>query len=253
MMLEFDNVSFRYPEGARDAVRGVTLRVGMGTIFSLLGPNGSGKSTLLLAALGWIRPRTGEVRVDGRPVQAHSRGELARRVAYLSQIERVSFSFECLEYVLLGRAPHLAPLAEPDRADEEKAYAALELLGHGAFARRHVTALSGGEFQLVRIARCLAQESPLILMDEPTAALDPANTLRVADALRALAASGKTVVFSTHDAALASYASRETALVRDGRLLASGPAGDILTPEHLSGAFDLPFGLSRIPSPFGGR
>ncbi len=249
-MLEYRGVSIRYPEGDRDAVSGLSLSVPEGSVLALLGPNGSGKSTLLLAALGWLRPREGGIRLAGRDLDGWTSRDRARSVAFLSQIERVSFTYECLEFVLLGRASHLAPLAEPDEEDEDRARAALESLGIGDFARRHVTALSGGELQLVRLARCLVQESPLVLLDEPTAALDPANALRVADALAALAESGRTVVFSTHDAALAAYAAGSTALIREGRLLASGPAGEILVPELLSRAFSVPFGRSGAPSPF---
>lgn len=249
-MLEYRDVRLRYPEGERDAVAGVSLSVPGGGVLALLGPNGSGKSTLLLAALGWMRPRAGEVLLAGRPVSEWTAGERARKSAYLSQIERISFTYEAREFVLMGRAPHLAPLAEPDAEDEERARAALESLGMGAFARRHVTALSGGELQLVRLARCLVQEAPLVLLDEPTAALDPANALRVAEALASLAREGRTVVFSTHDAALAAYAAGSVALLREGRLLAAGPSGDILTPELLSRTFSVPFGSSGAPSPF---
>lgn len=249
-MLELRGLCCRYPERDRDAVADVSLSVPRGTVLSLLGPNGSGKSTLLLAALGWIKPRKGEVLVDGRSLGEYSYGERARKTAFLSQIERLPFTYECLEYVLLGRAPHLPPLAEPDAEDERRAEESLAAMGLADFGRRSVTALSGGELQLVRIARCLTQESPLILMDEPTAALDPANAARVGDALRALARGGRTIVFSTHDAGLAAYASGRTALLRDGRLLAEGSSGKMLTPELLTRTFSLPFGVSRVPSPF---
>jgi iron complex transport system ATP-binding protein len=249
-MLEYRDVCLRYPEGDRDAVSGFSLSIPEGRVLALLGPNGSGKSTLLLAALGWMRPRSGEVLLAGRAVSGWSPGERARKAAYLSQIERVSFTYEVLEFVLMGRAPHLAPLAEPDGREEGRARAALDALGIGDFARRHVTALSGGELQLVRLARCLVQEAPLVLLDEPTAALDPANALRVADALAALAREGRTVVFSTHDAALAAYAADSSVLIREGRLLAAGPAGEVLVPELLSRTFTVPFGISRAPSPF---
>lgn len=252
-MLEFRDVRLRYPEGDRDAVSNFSLTVPEGSVLALLGPNGSGKSTLLLSALGWMRPRSGKVLLAGRDLGSWPSGERSRAVAYLSQMERISFTYECLEFVLLGRAPHLAPLAEPDAEDEKRARAALDSLGIGDFARRHVTALSGGELQLVRLARCLVQESPLVLLDEPTAALDPANALRVAEALAALAREGRTVVFSTHDAALAAYAAGSTALVREGRLLASGPSAEILTPELLGRTFAVPFGISGAPSPFANR
>jgi iron complex transport system ATP-binding protein len=249
-MLELRNVSYRYPERDRDAVAGVSLSVPRGTVLSILGPNGSGKSTLLLLSLGWLKPREGEVLVDDRPLRDYSHGERARKTAFLSQMERLSFTYESREYVLLGRAPHLLPLSEPDALDEKRADEALASLGLMDFGRRHVTSLSGGELQLVRIARCLTQEAPLIMMDEPTAALDPANSTRVAEALRSLARDGRTVVFSTHDAALAGYVSDRTALMKDGRLLAYGLSRDILIPDLLTRAFSLPFGVSKVPSPF---
>jgi iron complex transport system ATP-binding protein len=171
-------------------------------------------------------------------------------VAFLPQLERMSFALSALEYALLGRAPRLGAFAQPTKADEDTAYRALEGAGAADLADRRVNELSGGELQLVRIARCLAQDTPAIVMDEPTSMLDPAHARMVADAMRALAASGRTLVFSTHDAAFAAYAADEVSLMRGGEDLFRGPVAEALEAGRLASCFGVPFGAASAPSAF---
>jgi len=250
MSISAEGLRYSYPRAGEEALRGTSLEARAGSAHALLGPNGCGKSTLLCALIGALRPSSGRISLGGRELGSLARREIARRVAFLPQFERMSFALSAWEYALLGRSPHIGAFAQPTRADEEAAYRALEDAGAAGLAERRVNELSGGELQLVRIARCLAQGTPSIVMDEPTSMLDPARALAVADAIRGLAASGRTIVFSTHDAAFAAYAAEDATLMREGRVLFSGPAGDALRSGRLSACFGAAFGPSGAPSAF---
>jgi iron complex transport system ATP-binding protein len=245
-----EGLRYAYPRAGEEALRGIGLEASSGSSHALLGPNGCGKSTLLCALIGAVRPSSGRVTLGGREAGSLARREIARLVAFLPQFERMSFGLSALEYALLGRSPHIGAFSQPSRLDEEAAYRALEDAGAAGLAERRVNELSGGELQLVRIARCLAQGTPAIVMDEPTSMLDPARALSVADAIRGLAASGRTIVFSTHDAAFAAYAAADVTLMGEGAALFSGSAAEALIPERLSACFGVSFGPSGAPSAF---
>ena len=234
--MEFQGVSYRYKRESDDALLGFSLSVLPGRATALLGPNGSGKSTALGLGSGWLAPATGRVERGGS-------------VAFLPQAERLAFSFSCAEYVAFGRAPHLPYLAVPSGSDDRLARAALREVGMGAKADRRITALSGGELQLVRIARALVQEAAYVLLDEPTDMLDPAHAASIGDAIRRLTASGSGVLFSTHDLAFALACADEAALMRSGRLVAAGPTAGTLNCEALGELYGTPFGLASLPTP----
>jgi len=250
MRMHAQGLCFGYPHARTLALRGAGAEVPSGSALALLGPNGCGKSTLLGTLIGAHVPSSGQVLLGDRDLSTLNAGETARLVAFLPQFERMGFAFTALEYTLLGRAPHIPVLNQPSREDEAAALRALESAGAADLAQRHVNELSGGELQLVRIARCLAQETPAIVMDEPTSMLDPRHARMVADAIRALSASGRTVVFSTHDAALAAYAASKVILMRDGRDIFQGSVDEALLPARLEMCFDVAFGPSGAPSAF---
>ncbi len=247
MNVVVEGVVYRYPRAATEALRGAGFRARSGAALAVLGPNGSGKSTLLRVAAGIVVPVAGSVSYGDGNDAVRS----ARRVAFLPQFERLGFALDAIEYVLLGRVPHVNALSMPSKDDERLARIALEEAGAGALAGRHVNELSGGELQLVRIARCLAQDTSVIVMDEPTSMLDPAHARMIADALRALTASGRTLVFSTHDPAFAAYAADDAVLMRDGRDQFRGTVAAALTAERLERCFGVTFGASSAPSAFG--
>jgi len=234
--MKFDDVSYRYKGESDDALLGFSLTVRPGSAVALLGPNGSGKSTALGIGAGWLKAGTGRVLRDGL-------------VAFLPQSERLAFSFTCLEYVSFGRAPHLPYLSVPSGADEKKALAALAEVGMEAKASRRITALSGGELQLVRIARALAQEASFVLLDEPSDMLDPAHVATIGRAIRRLAGSGAGVLFSTHDLAFALACADEAAMMRSGRLLETGATASILTETALAALYGVPFERMALPVP----
>jgi iron complex transport system ATP-binding protein len=222
------------------------LEIPAGAVTAILGPNGSGKTTLLRLLLGVLRPGQGTIHLAGLPQPSYSRRELSRMVGLVPQDEHIPFDFSILEYVLLGRAPYLGPLAMPGRADTEAAMEALHTAGLAGMRDRPLPTLSGGERQLVAVARTLAQQPRIVLMDEPTAHLDLSNKGRLLGIMRHLVDKGTTLVLTTHDPNLASLLGGHAVLVRHGQVLDAGPAGAVLTRENLSATYGVPVQVYQL-------
>ena len=239
-MIQTDSVSFAYPQSVRPVLRAVTLSVRKGAIVGLLGPNGCGKTTLLKLLSGMLTPQSGRVRLDGKPLAALSRREIARRIAVVPQETHTTFDFTVLDIVLMGRYPHLGPFELEGVADLEIARAALAATGTTELEGRLFGSLSGGEKQRVVIAAAVAQEAALMLLDEPTASLDLAYQIEVAALLRRLNAShAVTMVVCTHDLNLAAALCDEVVLLRDGAVLAHGPTADTITADNIRATYDV--------------
>lgn len=223
---------------------GIALTVSAGDILCLLGPNGCGKTTLFRTLMGLLPALSGEVLLAGRPITAMTRAEIARAIAYVPQAHAPPFPFEVLEVVLMGRTARLGAFAQPGRSDRRAALAALDRLGIADLARRDYSRLSGGQRQLVLIARALAQEAALIVMDEPTASLDFGNQAQVLAQVEALArdvsSDGRGIILSTHDPDQAFALDARVLMMRRGGLFADGPARDVLTETNLSQVYGLP-------------
>ncbi|MBK9140791.1 MAG: ABC transporter ATP-binding protein [Verrucomicrobia bacterium] len=227
-------------------LREISLTLATGALTAILGPNGGGKTTLLHVLLGWLKPRSGALLVNDRSLASFSHRERSRLLGLVPQSEFIPFEFTLLEYVLLGRAPYLGPLEMPGGRDVDEARRALARVGLTSLSERPVTHMSGGERQLAMIARALAQQPAILLLDEPTSHLDLANRRRVRDVLRQLVADGITVVCTTHDPALAADMADALILMRAGEIVAAGPIENTLTSEKLSATYDLPVKARRV-------
>lgn len=213
--------------------QGIDLGLAAGRTLALLGPNGGGKTTLLRTLLGLLPALGGEVRLDGRPLAAIPVRERARLMAYVPQSHAGAFAFTVEEVVLMGRTAHANAFAPPSERDRAVARDTLDRLGLLALAHRPYTMISGGERQLALVARALAQEPRIVVLDEPTASLDFGNQGRVLGEMRALALSGLAVLFTTHDPNQALRYADDVAMLRGGRVLRHGAAGEALTRETL--------------------
>ena len=245
MTLSADRLDFGYR--GRSVGRGVTLDIRSGEVLCLLGPNGGGKTTLMKTLLGLLPPLAGEVRLDGADIAGIARRDLARVIGYVPQAHQAFFPFSVIDIVLMGRSAHVSLFAAPSAADRAIAERALAQLGIAHLKARVYTEISGGERQLVLIARALAQEPRILIMDEPTASLDFGNQLRVLREIAALARSGMAVVFSTHDPDHVFLCGDRAALLHDGRMEALGPPEAVITAETLKRLYGVEVQVVELP------
>ncbi|MFD9412712.1 heme ABC transporter ATP-binding protein [Streptomyces sp. NPDC059989] len=231
--------------GQREVLAGIDLTVRAGEVLALVGPNGAGKSTLLAALAADLPAASGEIRIDGRALDGWSAPDLALRRSVLPQTAALSFPFPVEDVVRMGRAPWAGtPLADADDEVVAAAMAATEVTG---FAARPFSALSGGERARVALARVLAQRAPLLLLDEPTAALDLRHQELVLRICRERAAAGDAVVVVLHDLGLAAAYADRAAVLHDGRIAADGPPAEVFEAALLSGVYRQP--VEVIPHP----
>jgi iron complex transport system ATP-binding protein len=239
-LLWADDVSFRYAPDAPLVVDRVTVRLAHGALAGILGPNGSGKTTLLRLLSGTRRPTSGRVLLGDRHLDQLSRREAARHIAVVPQETELAFEYRAIEIVLMGRHPHLGVFTVEGPDDIRIARDAMASTGTSHLAERLFHQLSGGEKQRVVIAAALAQSTDLLLLDEPTASLDLGYQLEISALLQRLNRDhGVTMAISTHDLNLAAAICRELILMRDGRVLAAGPTGEVLTPENIGRLYDV--------------
>lgn len=218
----------------------VDLEFGSGETLCLLGPNGSGKTTLFKTILGLIIPTAGRVSVDGEDIHRWPRTRLARTFGYVPQAHTPPFAFRVRDVVLMARSVHAGRFSSPGAADILVADQALERLSILPLADEHYTELSGGQRQLVLIARALAQQAPVLVLDEPTANLDFANQMVVLRHVRELAASGFGILLTTHFPDFAFLCASRVALMKQGRILATDKPEEILTQALLEQTYETP-------------
>jgi ABC-type cobalamin/Fe3+-siderophores transport system ATPase subunit len=233
--LAFEDVALRL--GGRELLRGVSLALAPGEIVALVGRNGAGKTTLFRVASRILHPDRGEVRVAGRPLASFSRRELARELAVVPQDVGIPFPFRAGEVVLMGRTPHQGGLGFESADDLSRARAAMEAVGVADLASREVTALSGGERQLVLVARALAQDPRVLLLDEPTAHLDLRHRTVVLERVRRFVEDGRSALVVSHDLNLAARTCDRIALLAEGRLIACGAPAQVLDAATLRTTF----------------
>lgn len=244
MSIKVENLCFSY--GSREVLHGLDFEIPDGCLVNVLGPNGVGKSTLFRCILGLNQNYSGHVLVNGKDVKKLSIRERAREVSYIPQSHAPVYDYEVLDVVLMATGSDLKMLSNPGCAQRRRAYEALERIGIERFAHRRYTQISGGEQQLVLIARALAQNAKTIVMDEPTSALDYGNTVRVLSCVRQLAREGLSIVQSTHNPDHAFLYSDKTLVLRDGKVDAYGDPRDAITSELISGLYDVEVEVSSL-------
>ena len=228
MSLSVRDLTFAYKK--TPVLSGVSFAAEPGELLAILGPNGVGKSTLFRCILGEQKRYSGVIELDGVNLLTLSARETAHRVAYIPQTHAMTFRFPVRDVVLMGTSHTLSPLASPGRKQERIAEEAMERLGIGGLSDRSFDTLSGGEQQLCYVARALAQQAKILLMDEPTSSLDYGNQLRVLDVVKDLAKDGYTVLLSTHNPQHALWYADRVLALSDGSVAALGPVEETLTP-----------------------
>jgi iron complex transport system ATP-binding protein len=251
MTLDARGLAFGYP--SRTVGEGLDLTLAHGESACVLGPNGSGKSTLIKTLLGLLPPLAGGVYLEGRDLAGWPVRERAARLAYVPQAAESYFDFSVLEMVEMGRTAHRGVFARPGARDRAVARDALERLGLGALADRPIHAVSGGERQLTLVARALATEARLLVLDEPTANLDFGNQFRVLAEIERLRDSGIGFLLSTHDPDHALRLGGKALLLRAGKALAQGDAAEILVAQNLSKLYGVTVHVMEVETPDGPR
>lgn len=228
-----DNISFHYPHNDREVLDGVSFSLDAGQVLSVLGPNGAGKSTLLNCMAGLLTQQEGEIFLSGKPLHTLQRNEVAKRVAYVQQIHVPAFSYDVFQFVMMGRAPHIAFFGRPKKEDEDIVWDALEQIGITHLANKPYTEISGGERQQVVIARALAQQPSVILFDEPAAHLDFGNQIRILRLIKKMARDGYAVVMTTHNPDHVLLLNDTVAILDRNGSLKAGKAAEMMTEEAM--------------------
>jgi iron complex transport system ATP-binding protein len=243
--VDVDAVDVAY--GETTVLSGVSLRVDSGSFVGLVGANGAGKTTLLRCLNGALTPDAGTVSVGGDDVSTLSSREASRRVATVPQRTEVGFDFPVRDVVAMGRTPHISRFGTADGDDRDAVDSAMARTEVDDLAERSVSAVSGGERQRVLLARALAQDAPVLVLDEPTASLDINHQVRTLELVSELTGEGRTAIAAIHDLNLAARFCDELVVLADGDVLASGPPESVLTEATVSAAFDTPAAVTRHP------
>jgi len=238
MILEVRDLSFHY-DVSRTIFHDVNFSVNKGEVLSLLGANGAGKSTLLNCVANLFVPKSGEILINGQPMAKMRLRDIARVIGYVPQIHTPAYAFTVLEFTVMGRTPYIGSFATPNAEDYEMAEKALERMKIMHLRDKAYTEISGGERQQVTIARVIAQQPRLILMDEPTAHLDYGNQYRVVRMIRELADEGFAIIITTHNPEYAIILGDKTAILDRGGQLHVGPAEEKLNAQTLSELYGL--------------
>jgi iron complex transport system ATP-binding protein len=244
--IETRDLSFAYQD--RTVLRDIQLAIGRGEMVGILGPNGSGKTTLI-KIFSAVLDGQGEVKLNGRRIDSYSRRELSRVLAVVAQENRISFPYTVAEIVMMGRASYHSPFALEGEKDLDIARASMELTDSLSLSQRYLHELSGGEKQRVMIARALAQEPQILLLDEPSAFLDLKHQVQAFELLRRLNRErGLTIVATLHDVNLAALFFPRLAMLRDGKIYRDGPPKEILTAETIHEVYGIHVQVRYEPS-----
>jgi iron complex transport system ATP-binding protein len=247
-VITYRDLVVQYPRATRKAVNGISFGAARGEITAVVGPNGSGKSTLVRALVGRVKPQSGGVLIDDRPIAAMQRRDVAKSVAVVAQSEETAFPSTVAEYIALGRFPHIGAWHRVGEADRRAMERATELTGVGEFLSRSMDALSGGERQRVRLARALAQGGEGLVLDEPTAFLDIGHEMTVFELLVVLAREGQAVLLVSHNLNLVARFARRIVLLESGTVVADGAPADVMQPATLQRVYGWPIAVATDPT-----
>ena len=237
MSIQVNNLSFSY--GQKNVLHDICFSAEKGEFLSILGPNGAGKSTLFRCILGLLPGYSGEVLVNERNIKGFSAREASRQIAYIPQKNHCVFQYNVLDIVLMGRSNRTSVFGNPGKEDEQACLKALEKVGICALKDRCFQKLSGGEQQLVLIARALAQDAPILLLDEPTANLDFGNQILVLEQAKKLAQEGYTVIQTTHHPEQSYLYSDRILALQNGRVVANEKPAEVLTSDMMKQLYDV--------------
>jgi iron complex transport system ATP-binding protein len=247
-MISVTDLVVSYPRASGNAVDGVSFDAVGGKLTALAGPNGSGKSSIVRAMIRRADITSGSVTVGGADVRVLAPGDLARRVAVVPQREDATFPIQVREYVALGRYPHLGLWRAASKVDEDAVADALEQAGVADLGDRDTDALSGGEWQRVRIARALAQKAPSLVLDEPTTFLDVAHEMAIFELLSSLARSGLAVLLVSHQLNLVARFADTIVLLTEGKVATSGAPAEVMRADRLEAIYGWPVVITRDPA-----
>lgn len=245
MILEVENISFGYP-GKNELLHQVSLTLNKGDVLCLLGPNGTGKTTFLRCLMRINKISSGSIRIRGRDIRSITAKELAREIAYVPQATAIAFPYEVLDVVIMGRSPYLRAMCVPSAQDKQIARDSLAKLGIAHLENQLFSEISGGERQMVLIARALTQQSSLLVMDEPTASLDYGNQARILQIISELARQNYSIIMSSHFPSHAFLTCNKVAIMKNGKILAVGNPDDIVTDSNLSSLYAAKIKVAKI-------
>jgi iron complex transport system ATP-binding protein len=244
LMLEVKSLAFSY--GNKPVFKNVSFSLKKGEIMCILGPNGAGKSTLIKCIAGILKPDNGSVFIQGEDTVSLGVRGIARNIGYVPQQNEVVFPFTVLDFVVMGRAPHLSMFASPGAEDIKLAKESLAMVGISDLAERPVAKLSGGQSQMVLIARALVQKPALLLLDEPTSHLDFGNQILVLETVQKLASLGMSIVMNTHMPDHAFLLGDRAAALSGGRLVAVGKVETVVTSKMMSSVYGVNVAIREI-------
>ena len=243
-MIQVRDVEFSY--GKQEVLKGISFCMEKGEFVCVLGANGCGKTTLLKSILAFLTPQHGQVLLYGKDIHQMDERERARKIAYIPQYHTPPFPFTVRDVVLMGRTPHLSRICRPTEKDCRIADESMDRLGIAHYANKSYTALSGGQRQMVVIARALAQQPDLLIMDEPTASLDFGNQYLVLAQVKKLAREGMGVLMVTHNPDHAFYCADRIIAMDDGKILSMGDAGKVINEAVMKAVYHMPVKVRSV-------
>lgn len=244
LILEVKSLAYSYGNGP--VFEDVSFSLGNGEVMCILGPNGAGKSTLIKCVAGIFTPASGSVRIMGEDTASLGAGGIAKLIGYVPQQNEVVFPFTVLDFVVMGRTPHIPLCSSPGEKDMEIAHESLAMVGIDDLAERTMNSLSGGQRQMVLIARALAQQPSLLLLDEPTAHLDFGNQVLVLETVQKLALSGMSILMNTHMPDHAFLVGSRAAALTGCRLVAVGEVAAVVNSSVMSSIYGVKVAVREI-------